>query len=98
MAKSKKETKFAGIPEKEFVTLESSRILKAHFKEDPNSTNLKVKGIPQGILTLVFKKDRVYRYDGVPTMIYNSLVGAESAGKYFEEHIKDVYDFEEVTN
>lgn len=39
------------------------------------------------ILEVAFKDGKVYRYEGVPRETYDSLMGAESIGKVFREHV-----------
>ncbi len=39
---------------------------------------------------------RPYRYMGVPARVYRELISAESAGRYFNAHIRDRYPFTEL--
>jgi hypothetical protein len=39
---------------------------------------------------------RVYRYFDVPNSIVDELLTAESKGAYFNEHIRDMYAYEEL--
>jgi hypothetical protein len=39
---------------------------------------------------------RVYRYFDVPYSVAEELMSAESKGAYFNEHVKDMYAFEEA--
>jgi KTSC domain-containing protein len=39
---------------------------------------------------------RVYAYYDVPFSVYSELLDAESLGAYFNEHIRDMYSYEEV--
>jgi hypothetical protein len=39
---------------------------------------------------------RIYRYFDVPYSVAEELMSAESKGTYFNEHVKDMYAFEEV--
>jgi hypothetical protein len=39
---------------------------------------------------------RTYLYRGVPQEIYDGLIFADSIGAYFNAHIRDAYDFEEL--
>ena len=41
-------------------------------------------------------RPRPYRYEGVPQNVYRELLGAESAGRYFNDHIRDRYPFTEL--
>lgn len=40
------------------------------------------------ILEVCFHSGHVYRYSGVPSTIYNELIAAPSAGKFYNHHIK----------
>jgi hypothetical protein len=40
------------------------------------------------ILEVCFHSDHLYRYTGVPTYIFNKLIGAKSAGRFYNRHIK----------
>lgn len=42
-------------------------------------------------LTIDFHSGRSYRYANVAEEVYRSLLDAPSAGKYFNQHIKDSY-------
>lgn len=46
------------------------------------------------VLELEFTSGEVYRYYAVPPSVHRGLVGAESAGRFFREHIRDVYPSE----
>ena len=41
------------------------------------------------ILEIEFKSGGIYQYSGVPQDVYDSLMNAESKGKYFHQHIKN---------
>ncbi|HEY3147226.1 MAG TPA: KTSC domain-containing protein [Dongiaceae bacterium] len=34
---------------------------------------------------------RVYRYFGVPPDVYDALMDAESKGRFYNDHVRDVY-------
>ena len=38
---------------------------------------------------------RVYRYFDVPYSVFDELMSAESKGAYFNEHVRDMYAYEE---
>jgi hypothetical protein len=42
-------------------------------------------------LTLTFKSQKIYTYAEVPLEVYQALVLAESAGKYYGAHIRGKY-------
>jgi len=48
------------------------------------------------ILTITFVSGKVYAYKAVPKQIYVGMRGAVSKGRYFNNYIKDLYDFEEL--
>jgi hypothetical protein len=39
---------------------------------------------------------RTYIYRGVPQDVYDGLIFADSIGAFFNAHIRDCFDFEEV--
>ncbi len=39
---------------------------------------------------------KVYRYFDVPYSVAEELMSAESKGAYFNEHVRDMYSFEET--
>ena len=41
---------------------------------------------------------RTYIYRGVPRALYDQLMLADSIGAYFNAHIRDRFDFEELEN
>lgn len=43
------------------------------------------------LLELEFTSGEVYQYFAVPKAVYRGLLDAASAGRYFREHIRDVY-------
>lgn len=48
------------------------------------------------MLELEFHSGGVYRYSGVPEVIYRELIRAASKGSYFHQNIKDLYPFIKV--
>jgi hypothetical protein len=54
---------------------------------DPTASILEVELIEIG---------RVYRYFDVPYSVAEELMSAESKGAYFNEHVRDMYAFEEA--
>lgn len=49
-----------------------------------------------GLLVIRFTRGGTYVYEGVPSEIYQSLMQADSKGKYFEQHIKGQFEFERL--
>lgn len=48
------------------------------------------------LLEIVFHTGKVYQYRDVPQHIFVSLMQAESKGRYFNKHIRDVYACREL--
>ena len=48
------------------------------------------------VLEVVFKHGAVYQYSGVPAGVYRALVGADSVGRYLNEHVKGRYPYVRV--
>jgi hypothetical protein len=47
-------------------------------------------------LTIRLKSNRTYVYRDVEPYVYDSLVSADSAGRYYNQHIKDHYPYAEI--
>jgi hypothetical protein len=47
-------------------------------------------------MELEFVGGRVYRYFVVPRSVFDALLTADSIGRFFHEHIRDVYPFERI--
>lgn len=47
-------------------------------------------------LDITFVGGKTYRYFEVPSDIYDGLLDAESKGAFFNEHIKDRFEYREV--
>jgi hypothetical protein len=47
-------------------------------------------------LTIVFWTGRIYHYLKVPKEVYSDMKAAFAKGKFYNEHIKYNYDFEEA--
>ena len=45
------------------------------------------------VMEIEFTGGAVYRYDGVPRQVFEEMLAAESVGRYFNEHVRDVYAF-----
>lgn len=58
-----------------------------------SSSNLSSVGYDASnrILEIEFNSGRIYQYSNVPEDIYEGLMAAPSHGKYFYQHIRDVY-------
>ena len=66
------------------ITVESRTVASASY-DDPSST-----------MELEFVEGRVYRYFVVPRSVFDDLLTADSIGRFFHEHIRDVYPFERI--
>lgn len=48
------------------------------------------------VLEIEFPGGEVYRYFDVPPDVHRGLMAANSAGRYFHEYIREVYEYERV--
>jgi len=48
------------------------------------------------LLEIWFQTGKLYKYKKVPADIFISLMQAESKGKYFNDHIRDIFPFQEI--
>lgn len=62
------------------IPLDSSNLKSMEY--DPDTKQLKI----------TFRNDRAHTYYGVPQHEADNLQHASSAGRYFNENIKDTYD------
>lgn len=67
-------------------------------REEVKSSALKSVGFDpdKRILETELISKRIYQYKDVPLSIYTNFMKAESLGKYYNKHIKDEYEYEEV--
>lgn len=56
-----------------------------------SSSDLSSVGYENGILEIAFNSGGIYQYSNVPLNVYQSLMSADSHGKYFHAYIRDVY-------
>ena len=61
------------------------------------SSNLKEVGYWQGSLYIHFHNGSFYRYNNVPQHLAEQLMMSRSAGKFFNKHIRDRYDYEQIS-
>ncbi|MBM7699261.1 KTSC domain-containing protein [Kurthia huakuii] len=66
------------------IPVESSKIQAIGYEASPM------------ILRVEFHKDGVFEYYGVPELVYNDLMEADSHGTYFTRSIKDRYRYVKV--
>ena len=64
--------------------VESSMMSRVEYDEDATE------------LDITFKSGKTYRYQAVPPDIYSDLLDAELKGEFFNEKIKDIFEFVEV--
>lgn len=57
------------------------------------SSNLAAVGFESGTLRVEFKNGGVYEYPNTPELHFQGLITAESAGKYFAQHLRSRKDF-----
>jgi hypothetical protein len=68
----------------EWTSIRSTNIREAGFDAETNE------------LEIVFADGARYRYRSVPESIYQELVSARSAGRYFHQKIRDRYSYTRV--
>ncbi len=67
------------------VPVESSALRSVGYRDD------------LALLEIEFVSGDVYRYHAVPASVHRELMDAESRGRYFVEHIRDVYPTARMT-
>lgn len=60
------------------------------------SSNIKEIGWENGTLWVRFKNGGTYTYAKVPKSVHDALMRAESKGKYFIAHVKNVYEYAKI--
>jgi hypothetical protein len=63
------------------------------------SSNIEAIGWEDEVLEIKFKKGGLYRYSGVPELVWKAFVGADSKGKFFHGRIRPKqhdYKYEKV--
>ncbi len=45
------------------------------------------------LLEIIFNDGRIYQYRGVPVDVFQGLKRAESKGRYFQENIRDEFQY-----
>lgn len=48
------------------------------------------------VLSILFVGGGLYNYSGIPASVFQSLINAPSKGKFFHQHIKDIYPTHKV--
>jgi hypothetical protein len=52
--------------------------------------------LASSVLEVEFVGGKVYEYYDVPLSVYSALMGAESVGSFFNDHIRDMYPYAAV--
>lgn len=48
------------------------------------------------VLEIEFESGKVYQYFDVPEDIYNAMLSSESKGRYFNQHIRGKFPYQEI--
>jgi hypothetical protein len=64
-------------------------------RQDVESTVIDAIGYSH-VLEIRFESGRIYQYYDVPEEVYNAMLTAPSKGKYFNEHIRGKYSYQEI--
>ena len=64
-------------------------------RQDVSSTSIRSVGYDREdeILEIEFDSGQVYDYYQVPGEVYQAFLDADSLGRYFQENIRDIYDY-----
>lgn len=67
-------------------------------RQSVNSTDISSVGYSPDSRTLEieFNSGGIYQYFNVPENIYKALMNASSHGKYFNQNIRDIYQFSKI--
>lgn len=60
------------------------------------SSNIKRVDWKDRVLTVEFRQGGKYEYYDVPESVYEGMINAQSAGKFFHTMIKDIYNYKKV--
>lgn len=60
------------------------------------SSQIKSVGHDGDTLEVEFNSGSVYRYKGVPADTYGQLLLADSAGRFFRDHIRNSFPYERI--
>lgn len=60
------------------------------------SSNIKSVDWKDRVLTVEFRQGGKYEYYEVPESVYEGMINAQSAGKFFHAMIKDIYNYKKV--
>lgn len=45
------------------------------------------------VLEIIFNSGQIYQYRNAPRVVYEQLASSESKGKYFQENIRDEFEY-----
>ena len=62
-------------------------------REPVESSALARVGYDRDVLEVEFVNGSVYQYVGVPVWFYEALMTAQSRGRFFNEHIRNRYQY-----
>lgn len=48
------------------------------------------------VLEIEFENGRVYQYFDVPEEVYVAMLASESKGRYFNQHVRGKYPYQEI--
>lgn len=67
-------------------------------RQTVTSSNLHSVGYdPQmSVLEIEFRGGRIYQYSNVSTRVYEGLMNSSSHGRYFHQHIRDIYQYKRI--
>ncbi|MEM7735375.1 MAG: KTSC domain-containing protein [Deinococcota bacterium] len=58
-----------------------------------DSSNIASVGYEANTLEITFNSGGTYQYKNVPESVFRELLDAPSKGKFFHQHIKNIYSF-----
>ena len=64
-------------------------------KQEVESSVIRAVGHTR-VLEVEFESGRVYQYYDVPENIYNEILASDSKGRYFNQHIRGKFPYQEV--
>ena len=45
------------------------------------------------VLEVIFNNGQIYQYRGVPRVVYEMLMSSESKGRYFQDNVRDEFEY-----
>jgi hypothetical protein len=64
-------------------------------KQEVESSVIRAVGHTR-VLEVEFESGRVYQYYDVPENVYNEMLASDSKGRYFNQHIRGKFPYQEV--